>query len=1096
MAINIYAPLTGDGIESEELKLYNLINSYRQQYGLSPITLSASLSLVANRHVRDLQENIGYLTHGWSDAPYSSSDPNTWPSMWTAPQRFKTAYTGYGYENAYWSSSGATAEGALQSWQSSAAHKAVILNLGNWASRTWNAIGIGIYGKYAVMWVGEQVDPAGSPLGYSPPIDPDQYGASYGDLIRAYGYNPTAFLNHYNKYGKFEGRQPDLFDELRYLASHADLIKAFGYNPQAATKHYIQYGFNEKRSTTSFQARQYLASYGDLITAFGDNIEAATRHYIQYGFNEKRSTDAFNEAIYLASHGDLISAFGYNLEAATKHYIQHGFRENRSTKLFDPNTYLNNYADLKAAFGSNLDAATRHYIEFGFKEGRSYTNLFLPDLSIPGISAPTLVSSGQSFIIGTTVYNLGDFQVSNSQLRFYLSNDEILDAADLVLGTQNIPALAPSGSTYAFLNVTNSQSWGAGNKFILLKADYDNLIVESKENNNFAARGITLNNHIISVISPNGGNTLEAGKSYTITWDDNISENVRISLYQNGVYFFSIADSTESDGSYIWAVPSFTNTISNYQIRIESATNSGLFDYSDGIFTIAAPTPQVYKYDYIYYYNGNNDYYSGYAYGNANAYTVGSYYDYSSSYNETNANGRYYISSRSLTGTSSDLGKVYINNYYNSETSSSYIPYVSVGGSSGLGGEYGYLTSAQTSSNDLFGYDYYEADVVTNAVDLKGLYFDSSEPLKAGNSFNVTFNVQNLGNSGASSFKVGFYLSTDSNITTSDYYLGDYSLSGLAAGSNTGYLTKSLTLPVVGSSIWSGDKTYYIGMIVDYGGAVSETNEVNNASVGLAVDYDDVAISGTTAATSFNIRFDYRFDTNGFFNDSARRTTLEAAATIWENIIKDEFADIPVGTPLSVRDPQTGQTMKFNSDYVIDDLVVFVGARNIGETTLAIAGPSGTWIVGSDLDKRYNSASDFEPWTGSLSFNNAVSWFFDSTPNTANDIPGGSNDFLSVAVHEIGHILGISSNVAAFKNWVIGSTFTGTNAKYFNGGNSIPISADLHHIQDGFRISGMGENAMDPSIITGTRKLPTALDIALLDDIGYITSYSTAATNL
>ncbi len=35
----------------------------------------------------------------------------------------------------------------------------MILNLKQWRNRKWQAIGIGIYGGYAVMWVGEETGP-------------------------------------------------------------------------------------------------------------------------------------------------------------------------------------------------------------------------------------------------------------------------------------------------------------------------------------------------------------------------------------------------------------------------------------------------------------------------------------------------------------------------------------------------------------------------------------------------------------------------------------------------------------------------------------------------------------------------------------------------------------------------------------------------------------------------------------------------------------------------------------------------------------------------------------------------------------------------
>lgn len=239
------------------------------------------------------------------------------------------------------------------------------------------------------------------------------------------------------------------------------------------------------------------------------------------------------------------------------------------------------------------------------------------------------------------------------------------------------------------------------------------------------------------------------------------------------------------------------------------------------------------------------------------------------------------------------------------------------------------------------------------------------------------------------------------------------------------------------------------------------------------------------STSSFDIQFDYRFDTNGFFNDPNRRATLSAAATIWETILRDEFADVPVGTATPhLTNPQTGANAGINNifttDVPIDDLVVFVGARELGSSTLAWGGPSG-WYTD---ETRYTS-SNFEPWAGTIAFDTSTQWFFDTTPNTSIDIPTTSVDFLSTAVHELGHVLGILSEVNAFKNLTSGGYFNGPNAKALNGGSPIPLDS-WGHVKDGFVISGIGSQiVMDASINHGVRELPTPLDIALLADIGY-----------
>jgi uncharacterized protein YkwD len=143
----------------EERKLYNNIMEYRRENGLPAIPLSASLTYVAQMHCKDLVENIGYLTHAWSNCPYDAGNSATYPCMWKKPSEL-TKYKGYGYECAHGGSGGyiANAESSLNSWKSSKPHNAVILNQGIWNSHKWNAIGVGILNGYAVIWFGEELD--------------------------------------------------------------------------------------------------------------------------------------------------------------------------------------------------------------------------------------------------------------------------------------------------------------------------------------------------------------------------------------------------------------------------------------------------------------------------------------------------------------------------------------------------------------------------------------------------------------------------------------------------------------------------------------------------------------------------------------------------------------------------------------------------------------------------------------------------------------------------------------------------------------------------------------------------------------------------
>ena len=77
----------GDSVSPTEKQLYDLLIKYRTAYGRPAIPLSNALSLVANRHLLDLTQNVRVFTHSWSNCPYDISDQYTWPCIADAPKR-------------------------------------------------------------------------------------------------------------------------------------------------------------------------------------------------------------------------------------------------------------------------------------------------------------------------------------------------------------------------------------------------------------------------------------------------------------------------------------------------------------------------------------------------------------------------------------------------------------------------------------------------------------------------------------------------------------------------------------------------------------------------------------------------------------------------------------------------------------------------------------------------------------------------------------------------------------------------------------------------------------------------------------------------
>lgn len=171
LLISSWSPLdykTEACLSTEEKKLYELINQYRKESKLAPIPFSSKLTEVAQAHAKDLVDNYDFDRRGKCN-PHSWSKKGNWSSccytsdhkaascMWDKPKEIAN-YQNPGYEIAYYSSAGANAEEGLVGWQNSPSHNPLLINSGIWKNVTWQAIGIGIYKEFAVVWFGQLED--------------------------------------------------------------------------------------------------------------------------------------------------------------------------------------------------------------------------------------------------------------------------------------------------------------------------------------------------------------------------------------------------------------------------------------------------------------------------------------------------------------------------------------------------------------------------------------------------------------------------------------------------------------------------------------------------------------------------------------------------------------------------------------------------------------------------------------------------------------------------------------------------------------------------------------------------------------------------
>ncbi|MES2789927.1 MAG: matrixin family metalloprotease [Planctomycetota bacterium] len=250
--------------------------------------------------------------------------------------------------------------------------------------------------------------------------------------------------------------------------------------------------------------------------------------------------------------------------------------------------------------------------------------------------------------------------------------------------------------------------------------------------------------------------------------------------------------------------------------------------------------------------------------------------------------------------------------------------------------------------------------------------------------------------------------------------------------------------------------------------------------------------------SALSIVIDYRFDTNNFFDTQEKRDLFQQVANMYAARITDNLSAIsPSGTntwSAAFTDPATGQQATVNNLYVgADTIVVFAGGRDLEGNTLGIGGPGGYNATGSKswlatVDHRGqsgatgNNPTDFGPWGGSITFDTVgTNWHFGATTE---GLDSNETDFMSVAMHELGHILGFGTS-ESFDNLVSGGKFTGPKAvAEYDGQGNPPLNQDFSHWADGTTDGGQ-ETAMDPAIMLGTRKLFTNLDWAALDDLGW-----------
>ena len=115
-----------------------------------------------------------------------------------------------------------------------------------------------------------------------------------------------------------------------------------------------------------------------------------------------------------------------------------------------------------------------------------------PDLVVSVLVTPTSGVAGSALTATDTVKNQGADVANGSLTSFYLSANATLSADDILLGTRTVATVGVGLTETGSVTLVIPASTAAGTYYIIAKADGQNVVLESLENNNTRPRSISI----------------------------------------------------------------------------------------------------------------------------------------------------------------------------------------------------------------------------------------------------------------------------------------------------------------------------------------------------------------------------------------------------------------------------------------------------------------------------------------------------------------------------------------------------------------------------------------------------------------------------
>jgi hypothetical protein len=201
-------------------------------------------------------------------------------------------------------------------------------------------------------------------------------------------------FDHFNKFGKFEGRDPiPFYDDSYYLSQYPGVADAVRTGAMSSGfDHFILYGQKEGRnSSVLYDNTYYLSHNADVAAAVKSSTDPLTgqpltgiEQYVKTGLSEGRVGSIQFDPKYYLENSPGLKATGFNNQQAAEHFSSYGIDEGRrASSAFDVNYYIDKSQDLKDA-GFTYEQAFQHYLTTGFKEFRRTRSGIVPAGSTGG----------------------------------------------------------------------------------------------------------------------------------------------------------------------------------------------------------------------------------------------------------------------------------------------------------------------------------------------------------------------------------------------------------------------------------------------------------------------------------------------------------------------------------------------------------------------------------------------------------------------------------------------------------------------------------------------------------------------------------------